>query len=590
MMKKRLLSLLLFIPILVEAQLNTTTLGEFRSSIYELPRPSGVADDYLVLQDNINIAIKNGYKEIHLPGYGYHCSKTLIITNLSGKYVEGVHLYGDGGSYGPPTITVTNPLAAGIDIIGGKGIRIENIIIFGQNTGLLNYTVNQVCSSDTLSFLTNGVSADVLAPHAGFVVDGMIYNREGSNIISYPAGSTDIQFINCRAQYFTVGYCLQPGGLVQNGEIIKIENCWGDYCRSAISTGQSQQRTVLVNNFHCWGWTKTVFDCVNFSNGTACPPIVTGLNLAGCVRYLTELGSWFSEGLVLENSHIESLWSLGGSINHNWNSLIINNSWIQFQGSAGGAEIPKLIYEGAELKINNSYLSHYGSGGGALGINVYFADFNGVSFDEQVNIYHRSCSPTYTNCRIGGYRFGDNLVVSKGAWVAELSRQIFYWYGHMSCEYAFAGGETRWSGARNRVGGIYNHEWFIPQLILGDITKGNDTVKNVVVEGGYGFENPPFFCLPEFPAGVYIISKTDTTIIFSAPALVNETNAAIISGNWHGEYVGILPDSNNPYRYGWKIGDRIMNNRFDLYPKVISWKCIKSGTTGTSRLPKFLPE
>lgn len=542
-------------------------------SVYELPLSSGL-DDYANEQANLDTAIAHGYKEIHMGGVGYYLSHHLVIHSLTGGFLENIHFYMDGGNYFPK-ITVTNGQDCGINLIQCKGCTVENVTIAGQNTGLLNYSVAQVLSGDTSSFITNGVNASNNAPHAGFVVDGIKY---GDSYDATQGGSTSVEFIHCRARYFTVGFCLQPGGYLQNGEIITIESCWVDYCRSAISTGQSQERTVRAIGFSTWGWTKTIFDCVNFGNGTSCPPIADGLNAAGCIRYLCEQGSWISNGLVVNNSHIESLWSLGGCLTGESNTLTLTDDWIALQTP------PTYIYQGAKLSVNRGYLWQYGEPATPIAMNCYWADFDGATLDAIPAV---SGVPTYTKCiTASGQRFGDNLEVSSGKGPAELFTTTFLWMGNMSIRYNGGDADAGYNTVRTRIPGTGTQEYLIPQLILGDLTAGNDTVKNVVVEGNGKFVAPPMLYMPELPPGTTIISITDTTIVLSAAALVSEQNAAIISGNWHGVSVGIPPPL-TVYRYGFKFGDEIINNRPDLYPGILSWLCVQSGVTGTARLPLF---
>lgn len=548
-------------------------------SVYELPTASG-GDDYAVEQANVDTALARGYKEIHLAGYGYHLSHGILLRNPGGGFLQDVHFYMDGTDFAPK-ITVTSGNAYGVNVIQGKGCRIENATLTGQNTGLLSYSVAQVLSGDTSSFITNGVSASRTNPHCGFTVDGLGW---GDSYDATIGGSTDIQFINCRAQYFTVGFCLQPGGLLQNGEMIKIINCWADYCRSAISTGQSQERSVSVDHFGSWGRVKTIFDCANFGNGESCPPKVHDINIAGCARYLCEQGSWISDGLIVDASHIESLWSLGGCLTGTSNTLTLTDDWIALQTP------PTVVYQGGFLKVTRGELFQYGEPATPIAINCYWADFDGVTLDAIPAV---TGVPTYRNCiTSNGQRFGDNLEVSSGKGPAELSTTTFLWMGAMSIRYNGGDADASYNTVRTRIPGAATQEYLIPQLILGDLTAGNDTVKNVVVEGGEGFAIPPMLYMPELPPGTTIVGYGtggdygSGMIILSAAALVTETNAAILSGNWSGKSVGIIPQPTT-YQYGFKVFDEIINNRPDLFPGVRAWICTQSGVIGTARLPQF---
>jgi hypothetical protein len=555
-------------------------------SVYELPLPTG-GDDQAILQANCDTAVARGYRLIHLPGVGYRVSQGLLFRNPSGAFLQGVKIYADGGDYGDvPTICSTNPAGFALNVVGGKGVIIEGIHVQGLNTGVSAYGVQQVCSGDTTSFVTNGVSASRFAPHAGFVVDGINY----ANPPVYPGGSTDVQFINCRAQFFTVDYCLQPGGAkLANGEKIRIINCWGDYCRSAISTGQAQERSVSVEHFGCWGWTKTVFDCSNFGSGTSCPPDVSDFNGAGCIRYLCELGQFISKGLTVKNSHMESLYSLGGCFAGLSNILTLEDCWTAFQGNSNGSPNPAIWYQGSELHVRGGKLFQYGAPNPViLAYNITISDFIGVDFDW-IPIYPKGTAPVFIDCTADGNPFGSDMVVSQGHIPAELSSSWFIWMGKSSISYGSVGGEG-WGTVRTRVIDTSQYGYMMPQLVVGDLTAGSDTVKNVAIEGGTAyFAIPPALAMPELPAGTTIksISITGDTLILTAPSLVTETGAAILGGNWHGESYGQLPDPQDPYHWGWKIGDHITNSRQDLYPGVVGWICTQSGITGTWRPPQF---
>ena len=182
-------------------------------------------------------------------------------------------------------------------------------------------------------------------------------------------GSTNVVIDNCTVRYFVVNYCISPHGTPQNADAIRINNCWGDFCKVAISTGQSQTRSVYVNNFKCWGHTYAVFDSRTYGDGTGCPPEVNVLNVAGGVRYLCVLSNFFSKGLVIKNMHAELLYSLGGNFTGLTGDLVIEDSWVNLSGSLpaashfGGTSInqPITVFKGFSLKVCNSTFFQYGA-------------------------------------------------------------------------------------------------------------------------------------------------------------------------------------------------------------------------------------
>jgi len=541
------------------------------------------SDDYKALQRAIDSALAHGETELFLPSGTYNISQGLLFTNRNGKFLNKVHFFGNN-----TTIHLTNPktFAVGLQLV--KGFRCENINVTGMNTDLLSYSQKQILDDSSTTFLTKGVSNRQSSPHAGFAVDpigspalktvgyeGFDYKYESK------AGSTDIVFRNCTARYFAVDYAISSNGTTQNSECIRIVDCWGDYAKVAISTGQAQNRSIYVENFKCWGATETVFDCRSYGDNTGCPPEVNGLNVAGGVKYLCNLGRWVSKGLIIHNAHMESLWSLGGCKDGWSNKLAIYDSWINLAGKIKDIDPPSIVFRGEKLIISNSSLFQYGADKASpLVVNASNAYFDNVLFDYvPTNIYATNIT-SFVNCNAEGKSFGNNLQIG-GAGPTQLHNSSYLWMGNMQCFYP-----NKNPLVRTRVPGSKNFEYFIPQLILGDITAGSKTIKNVVVEGGDGFVTGVPVYIPYFPDGTKIVSYKNGTITMSAAATISINNAAVLSGNWSGVESGTM-DANSTYLIGYKVGDKIMNNRPDLFPGVAGWICTKNGITGTSRLPEF---
>jgi hypothetical protein len=545
----------------------------------------GSTDDYKALQKAIDTAISYGQTELFLRSGTYNISQGLLFTNRSGKFLNGIHFYGSHS-----TIHVTNPRTFAIGLWKVKGFRCENIVTTGMNTGLNNYSPYQIMCDTATTFVTNACRDNRYSPHAGFVVDPFsnpgldsadkyaayekLYNGTSNG------GSTDIIFRNCTARYFVVDYCIAPHGHPQNAEAIKIVDSWGDYAKVAISTGQSQSRSVYVDNFKSWGACKYIFDCDSYGAATGCPPEVNGLNVAGGNRYLCNLAQWISKGLIIRNAHIESLWSLGGC-SATVNELSISDSWINLAGYIHNAKItpPKIIFNGGGLVIKNSVLWQYGSDS-ITQINIMAANsyYENTTFDFIPKNNYVTSINSFRNCMAEGLYFGDDMQVG-GAGPTQLHDKKYLWIGRMSCYYP-----NHNPLVRTRIEGP--GKYFIPQLILGDVTSGSKMIRNVVVEGGTDFVTGVPVYTPYFPAGTKIISYKEGVITMSATATISISNAAILSGNWIGQETGI-PDAKNPYLIGYKVGDKIINNRTDLFPDIIEWTCTKNGITGTNRLPEF---
>jgi hypothetical protein len=198
-------------------------------------------------------------------------------------------------------------------------------------------------------------------------------------------GSTDVIFDNCRVEQFVVGYCFSPHAAPQNGDNIAVNNSWVNYCKSGISVGQSQNRSVAVNNLKCWGGVETLFDSQRYADGTADNVEVDELQIAGGVKFLARIGQWPSKGLQIRRMHAELLYSLGGSFEFypNNSKLIIEDSWIDFAGERPEENIhaARSAFHGDRLRVKDSFFGQYlGANSLPQVINARFAKFENCSF------------------------------------------------------------------------------------------------------------------------------------------------------------------------------------------------------------------
>lgn len=537
----------------------------------------GSHDDYPVIQANIDRGLLAGIIQYYLPN-PHLISKGLLFKDPAGIQLISVELNGEGTGYAKTWITCSDKLGFAIDFEIVKGARINGITVVGPNTIMNTYSQFDILKNPNSTFITPGCSNLPTAPNAGFAID---FYGNGSK-----SGSTDVIFKNCTARNFVVGYAISTNGVSQNGEAIGIIDSWGDHCKAVVATGQSQTRTVFLDNLKSWGGSEYIIDCRSYGNGTGCPPSVDRINVAGGNRHFCNLNNWISLGLPVFRSHIESLYDLGGNKTNYVGTLSFDNSWINLAGlvSDNGTLItaPDTVFQGGELRVTGkSYLFQYGSLKSApLTFNCATTYFEGTTFDSiPKNLYVGSVN-SFTNCRGENGPFGDNLQVG-GAGAIQLHTTLFCWYGNMSCFYPNTNPLVR-----SRLMGAQSHETFIPTLIIGDVAQGSATISNVVVEGGTTFPLDVQVYINSFPPGTRIVSYSAGNIQMSLPAIYSENNAAIISGNWHGEEVGV-PNLQSPFMIGYKVCDVIINNRRDLYPNVNYWVCTKSGITSSTRLPTF---
>jgi hypothetical protein len=145
-------------------------------------------------------------------------------------------------------------------------------------------------------------------------------------------------------------------------------------------------------------------------------------------------------------------------------------------------------------------------------------------------------------------------------------------------------------GGANQTGydaSIYRNEFLLPAVIVGDISSHSTKVNNAVAEGNK-LSIPvgtPIY-MPQFPLGTTVKSCSAGVITMSLPANYSDTNAVVLSANWIGEEIGV-PNKNSGYMPGYKSGDKIYNNRQDIYPGIAYWLCERSGVIGSPKPPVF---
>jgi hypothetical protein len=345
---------------------------------------------WFAIQRAINYAVNSPNGKVYIPAGQYNIGKGILIAPPIGGFISGLEIEGAAIAYngGPSqtSIFVTNGQTFGFGFQRCKGVRVKNLFLTGNNSIGLSNSYYDIVENPNMNWVVNGCRNVAFSPHAGLIVDPLATSGNIADTDRYPGfetfyidpndftgkgGSTDVIFDNCKIWQFVVGIAFSPHGYPQNGDAMAVNNSWVDYCKSAISIGQSQNRSIYVNNLKCWGATETVFDSENYGNGNSDLVEVDGLNVAGGVRYLCRLGYWGgTKGLTIRRMHAETLYSLGGGPNGN-GKLIIDDSWVDLTGEDPGSSIhaARSAFYGNNLSVKNSFFGQY-QGANALPVTI----------------------------------------------------------------------------------------------------------------------------------------------------------------------------------------------------------------------------
>lgn len=354
---------------------------------------------WFALQRAINFCLASGNK-LYIPAGEYNISKGLLVAPPPGVYTTSFEIGGAVTPYEPDKTNQTmlkfsNKDNFGIGFHRVKGVRVRNLFVKGQNQ--ITGTLYDYFENPDMDW-THGCRNHNMSPHAGFVVDPLFNQGTGAEVDMYPGfqtlytdstydgGSTDVIFDNCRVEQFIVGYCFSPHSFPQNGDNIAVNNSWVNYCKSGIAIGQSQNRSVAVNNLKCWGGVETLFDSQNYGDGSGDFPEVDQLQIAGAVKFLARSSGSINKGLQIRRMHAEMIYSLG-SVNTSAEKLglMIDDSWIHLVGSMTNKSVhpARCAFSGSGLKITNSFFCQY-QGANALPITIStpYAVFEKCSFYE----------------------------------------------------------------------------------------------------------------------------------------------------------------------------------------------------------------
>jgi hypothetical protein len=373
----------------------------------------GIQDDQPAIQKTIDSAIVSKLKYVYLPFGNYKIGIGILVRQGLNQFCNSFRLEGEtnvyDGTAGQTKLTTTNKNTFMVGLHKCKGVRVYGIFLNGANSAIANLSVYDVLENPATNF-SGGCRDTPYSPHAGFVVDPFINDSSATDI--YPdfasyynsadgnGGSTDIIFDSCRVANLVVGYCLSPHITPQNGDAICINNCWGDSCRSAVSIGQSQNRSCQINNFKCWGHTETIFNSFDYGNGTGDHPEVDGLNVAGSVRYIAKLTSFANKGIIIKRGHLESFYMLNGSTV--FGHMTLEGCRINFQAPVYGSPAihnAYTIFKGGYLKVVDSMFFTYGAiYYTPLAVDCQSAYFDKCYFNQLPINYYLQGQLEFVNC------------------------------------------------------------------------------------------------------------------------------------------------------------------------------------------------
>lgn len=276
----------------------------------------GTTDDTTALQNAINFCV-----HYSAAGEAAQCNLRLISEKI--RTTDTIHiLYGDGsGSIyiqgfakpfrsedafnGSAIISeVTDRMA--VSICGARHVVLENVYVKGlAGDDILNLDRNAASYDSESTWDTALTTAgytnpgERYAPRAGFMVDGYCGTKPGGasgsgtepyptpTLPSYISAGTDgygrttssrVDFINCTAQGFELGFGVGSSVDGLQGDYVSFERCLAERNKICLSVGQSQSRGVQLDRFQP---TRFFTAITNNTHGAQVGRFATEINLDG---------------------------------------------------------------------------------------------------------------------------------------------------------------------------------------------------------------------------------------------------------------------------------------------------------------------
>lgn len=426
-----------------------------------------VADDTVPMQKSIDACIASAKIGVVRIPYGqYMISKGLLVRRSTGPGQPGlfvtlsiigeVYAYDVGSIGASSAIRCTHTDNFCIGIQKGKGCTVENLAINGRNNINFNSNYGDLISPSAV-WVINGCRDNQYSPYAGIVIDPFGDNTVVSGD-QYPgftdmytevsnAGSTDVRIKNCFVRSFVVNACVSPNGTTQNAELIKIDDCTLETCRSAVSTGNTQTRTVWVRNLRVWQNTECVIDSVRYGGGGS-PAELIGANIAGGVKYLTLNSTVGIPYAKFTDVYAESLFSIGGDFFNvtAGTQMWFTNCEIKLMGGEASSSPMTMLVRANMCSFVNCILAYYATGltlaypVDCRIMSVKDCKLSGVFQDINNNpVMYKNCKVTgYFETQISNNEFvlppdieGGRMIVAAGGKVRNAYHERVYRNGPM---------------------------------------------------------------------------------------------------------------------------------------------------------------
>jgi hypothetical protein len=308
------------------------------------------------IQKCIDYALGNGYPTVYIPKGVYEIEE--IIIQREGQAV--INITGEPVAYTQqPATTVIK--TNGIKLSTGKGCNISNLQILGSGK--------------------YGVSIDeFLRP-----------------------GSTDNKFENLYIDGFEVGIGVGVSGQAQNSDCNIFDRIWVANAKVAMAFGHTQCRSNVVRDLKCWTGVETVFDCINYGQGTGDLPSVYGGNFVNCYQ-LFLCNNQYATG-SFNDVYAEALYRIGDAFG-GWLPITFNDCHIDLDTLKG---FPENIITGNNIQFNGGLIRYYDNSGEWKPMNVNAqtnnsgkVSFNGTYLNNPVSFGNDADYPenvSYNNVR-----------------------------------------------------------------------------------------------------------------------------------------------------------------------------------------------
>ncbi len=229
---------------------------------------------------------------------------------------ETLTLEGVGYAYGDFNATTIefDPFSFGIGSQGCRNCVIKNMAIFcadGLNGNFSKDTLLNYTNAELATYFSQFVRTDGDSPNAAIVIDPF----SNGSASKYPLWSTSYSSSFSETSQFTiegvsiaysyVGIAINPGGVNQNGDNIRLTNSHVEKVGIGWYTRSSQSRQNSIDNIYIFDFGTLV---ANDASGT--PPSIRNVNGAGIIRQIFDVTTGFGP-IRMDNCYFEGLFSIG---------------------------------------------------------------------------------------------------------------------------------------------------------------------------------------------------------------------------------------------------------------------------------------